>query len=279
MIIVKKILICVWCTWLLLTTAYAQKTCVIFDLSSLIKQDTDARKNTLIKKLEESYHKKISTLGLWHIIRRVFDVPFFGNEQQVRVEFFKFLEGIKLDEQYPAISFEGLALPPIMVAWNLGRIDSNRALQLTNTYIDTQNCPETDKIFYHALVYITFDSAINQSTRVVNQKTVHLLDKCRAQNCQTYLVGHCDRSIAAWLHKAQAPLLEKFNKIVFSNQVEQLPEKTFDDAWWLKELGLTSIAAGSDDYVYICDWRPDGVKGDAPPHYACTSKALKKLLA
>jgi hypothetical protein len=61
-----------------LACVHAQKPPVIFEFSTIVKQDTDARKKSLIKQLQEKYHRKnYSTLALWHTLSDVFDVRFF----------------------------------------------------------------------------------------------------------------------------------------------------------------------------------------------------------
>jgi len=262
-----------------LVCAHAQKPPVIFEVSTLVKQDTDARKKILLTKLQEAYHRKnYSTLALWHTIRDVFDVPFFCNEREVRLEFYKFLEKIKLPEKYPTITFEGDPLPPIISALNLNKLTAKEAIRMADEYVDIQDYSERDKNFYHALIYVTFDPEVSKETRSINNKTQKLLDFCRTCGNPAYLVGHCDLVVCIWLKEHCADLLSKFDKVLFSNQAIKLPQTHFDDGWWLTQLKLADIANASSSYFYINDWVAGGVKGDAPPHYASTSKTLRKML-
>ncbi len=266
--------------FLLISCIADNKPPVIFEVSTLITQDTDARKKTLIKQLQEKYHRKnYGTLALWHTIRDVFDVPFFCNEREVRLEFYKFLEKIQLSKQYPTITFEGDSLPPIMAAWNLGQLSAQEAMRIANEYLDKQDYPENTKKFYQALLFVTFDPTVTKSTKSINNKTQKLIDNCCSYGYPVYLVGHCDLVSCAWLKENNTDLLSKFSKIFFSNQVKTLPQTGFDDNWWLSQLGLTSKTDINTDYIYVCDWLEDGTKGDAPPHYACSSKKLRKILA
>lgn len=256
-----------------------QKTAVIFEITTLVKTDVDGRKKALLKKMQETVRKSYSTMALWKSVRTVFDVPFICNEQSVRTEFFKFLNGIQIQEKYPTITAEGYTLPPVIAAWNLGKIDTAHAQQLTNKYIDEQSFPENDKKFYRALIYTTFDPAVAHGTRIINPKVEKILNTCCTNGRQTYLIGHSDPTLYQWLKEQHAQLLTKFNKIFFSHQAKIAPTTTFDDAWWLENLGLSNLTKTTDGYVFISDWNSQGTKTDAPPHYTSTSKSLMHIIA
>ena len=255
--------------------AHASKQVFLFDFSTLVKQDTNARKQLLLKRLQESYGRKnYSTMALWRSIRQAFDVNFFCNEREVKRAFYKFLQNIPVPVNCPTITFESEPLPPLITAWNLGRIDTQKAMQLADEYIDKQQYNDNNKKFYHAMIYITFDPTVAQTTKFINEKAKKIADSCHAKGYCACLVGHCDKNARTWLQEQHADLLNLFNKILFSHEIEQLPQREFDDAWWLEHLGV----AKSEPYAYVTDWRRDGSKGDEPPHYATTSKELQKLL-
>lgn len=251
---------------------------VIFTVNSLVKQNTDARKKVLLRELQQAHQRKnFGTMALWHTIRDSFEVPFFCNERSVRDAFFKFLGEIKIEQTCPPVIFEGIALPPIMAAWNVGKLDANAAIKLADEFIQARDCSDDNKKFYRAMIHITFDPEVSKTTRLINQKTQKLLDMCRNNGHKTYLVGHGDAALDEWLKEKCADVLAKFDKVFFSRHAQTLPQ-TFDDVWWLEQLGLVDATGAKPEYVYIDDWLPGGVRGDAPPHYASTSKALKQIL-
>lgn len=267
------------CLFLLsMVDAIAQQPVIIFTVNSLVKQNTDARKKALLRELRQAHHRKnYSVMALWHSVRNAFDVPFFCNERAVRDAFFKFLEEINIEQTVPPVVFEGIALPPIMAACNLGKLDAHAAIKKAEDFIQARDCSEDNKKFYRAMVHVSFDPEVSKVTRLINQKTQKLLDRCHDKGYHSYLVGHVDAALDQWLKEACSAMLAKFDNIFFSRQAQALPQ-AFDDAWWLEQLGLVGAMGDKPECVYIDGWLPGGVRGDAPPHYEATSKALKQLL-
>lgn len=258
------------------THAHEQNTTVIFEITTIIKTDVDGRKKALVKKMQETVRKSYSTMALWKSIRTAFDVPFMCNEQEVRTEFFKFLDGIPVQIQCPhIISDDGFTMPPIMVAWLLGKLDTQQVQQQADKYIDAQECSESNKKFYHAMIYTTFNPEVSHKTRIVNNKTEKLVDFCRNNGCKIYLVGHCDPSMSKWLATQHTDLFSKFDKVFFSYQDSATAATVFDDSWWLNHLGLDK----QKKYLFVSDWTHDGKKVDKPLHYTSNSKTLMHIIA
>lgn len=267
----KTMLVLAW-----FNTSSTQNTSVLIDASTLLKHNTDIRRKALVKNLQTTIRKSYSTLALWKTVRNAFDVPFFCPEHAVRSEFFKFLNGIKLEQDYPVIISEGDQLPPLLAAWTLGRLDGEQAISLADSYINKKDCSDENKKFYHALVYVTFDSEITKSTRFINNKIQKIFNLCQTHAQKLYLVGHCDRASGQWLQDNCTELLSLFDKVLLSHQLTTLP-KHFSDHFWLEKLGLANTIK-QQEYIYISDWN-NGVKKDDPPHYMSTSKTLIKLLS
>ena len=162
-----------------------------------------------------------------------------------------------------------------MTAWTLGKINTNQAQKLADQYIDAQQCSESNKQFYHAMIYTTFDPTVVRNSRVINNKAEKILNSCCQNGNKKYLVGHGDPTLKTWLEYEHADLVKKFDKILFSFQIQVTPNTVFDDPWWLKQLGLSTAP---NSYVFVSDLTSNGKKTDEPPHYTSTSKKLITLL-
>lgn len=248
---------------------------VIFNATALVKQNasswwrTDSRARSSIM---------AERLGGWvSLISKVFKA--FGippvQERTGRLKFFAFLNPIPIPVQCATVIFEGDTLPPIMAAWAQDLLDNTETAQIVNTYIDTQSYSEDTKEFYRALVYVTFDATVMEQTTYLDTDALEIVDKFKARKHPLFLIGICDHESYERLCKRWHDLITKFDRILFSHQIEGItPETKFGDPFWLHHLGISD----QQNYIVVDDWIGPGIKGDNPPHYASNSKALAKII-
>lgn len=263
------------CCW---PTLAMQKPPVIFDVTALVKQDIGGKTRFLSENFLGSYHFGISEIALEWALINTFGVPLF-KEHSARLKFFEFLSKIPVVERYPKTKFEGDILPPIVAAWALGKRNTEETMRTAHDYVDAHNYPDSVKKFYHALIYTTFDPNVMEHTCTVDVKAEKLLDSLRTLGYKTYLIGHSDLASRKRLGEKYASRMSKFDKIIFSHETAFTPETTFDDNFWLHQLGLVDPSDKLPNYIFVDDWIAGNVTGDAPPHYTSTSSALKKILA
>jgi hypothetical protein len=251
----------------------AQRMPVIFDVTALVKQNVSSWRSDCHAR--SSY--VIKNLGILTLLSGMFEAFGFKGlqERPGRLKFFEFLNQIPISENYPTIFFEGDKLPPIMAGWALGKIGSIQAKNIAAAYIDTQDLSDNIKKFYHTLIYVTFEPDIMEQTIYIDPDALEIVEKFKTCAYPLYLIGHCDRESYGRLYTRWAHLMDKFDRILFSHQIEGITSETiFDDAFWLHHLDISD----QQDYVVVDDWTGPGKRGDEPPHYASTSRELAKML-
>lgn len=208
------------------------------------------------------------------------------------LKFYGLMDGVTVPGTYPTIRYKGDVLPPAMAGWAWGDISTEELMRLTDAYIETFDCDDAVKKFFHKLVYVAFDPEVMKTTCFVKPEMRAFLDRLRKKNFPAYLVliGHCNPATLDLMrtHKEGSEILPTFDRIVFSHQVRDrvTNETQFTDDKWRELAGVgpaASVGSFAMPHLFIDDEGAPltDVSGKSvvqPWHYTSSSKELKALV-
>ncbi len=219
------------------------------------------------------------------VAKRCFEAGIPWNEEDGQAAFFGVIRPAFSDHSLPTIWYKKQELPPIIVAWLLGRLKTTVALDKLYRAFDAQKFSDdstTDariRALQKAIAFAAFDTdAIAQTCQVSAVMQKRLL-QCEKAGLPVYFVGHVDPASYERLQKQAQSLLDCFKGRFVSHEVrpdEVNEHTTFDCAWWRAHIMLPDgkRIPGGERCILVGD---DSVP-DSGAYYARSSPAFEQLI-